>query len=114
MKVIFGSITLLIALLGFCAPSVQAEDTAKEQQQIVGQPFSFGGVLERGRSSEFSVNGEDIVVNSSTEVVGKLSLGANVSIRGVVTHDQKKIAKRINVQERGPAGLSNPVTPGEL
>lgn len=114
MKVILRSIILLSALFGFGAPSAQADDSAREQQQLVGQPFSFGGVLERGRSTEFSVNGEDIVVNSSTEVVGKLSLGANVSIRGVVTSNQKKVATRINVQERGPAGHSNAVKPGEL
>ena len=114
MKVILASIISLSLLFGISASVVQADDSGKNVQELAGQHFSFGGVLERGRGSEFSVNGEDIVVSSSTKVLGKLSLGAYVNVRGVVVSGQKKVAQRIIVQERGPAGPTNPVKPGEL
>ncbi len=60
---------------------VQAEQIKKAI--LTGNPkFTLIGTLEKGTKADYSINGEDLVVDSNARIVGNLKLGASVSARG--------------------------------
>ncbi len=60
--------------------------------------FSMIGELTKGRTTEFSVNGEDFVIDSDTRVSGTLRHGKSATIRGQRLGN-RNYAKKIFIQE---------------
>ena len=74
-----------------------------EKQKHLGPRFNFVGKLEIGKGTTYSVNGEDIEIDKDAMVSGRLALGVNVDIQGIIAPGGRKIATDVVV--------SNPASP---
>jgi hypothetical protein len=95
------ALTLFITSSGWAQDGADLARQATElRKQIENGPpqFSLIGKLERGDDSEFSVNGEDFVIDSDTRINGNLQIGRSAMVRGDRIGD-RNYAKKILVEQ---------------
>ena len=73
-------------------------DKARESLLHEGPSFEINGKLEKGRHERYSINGEEVTINSSTQVDGVLSEGKTVHMTGKLKSGLK-IAENVLVIE---------------
>jgi len=85
----------------------QAEEA--RQKILKGSPqFSLVGKVERGRSTDFAINGEDFIVDGSTNVNGEFEVGKWARVRGDRVNGVNQ-AKKIAIASEKPASKATPV-----
>lgn len=59
--------------------------------------FTIQGRIEAGSQTPFAISGNDFAIDDGTWMLGKVSLGATVTVKGVVELDGKRVARSIVV-----------------
>lgn len=95
--------------------SLEEQAVAIRKEIEAGPPqFSLIGELQKGQSADYSVNGEDFVIDAETRVTGELRVGRSVMVRGQRLGN-RNYAKKIFVQEKRASNNTPSVsTPEEV
>lgn len=97
---IFTIILLLTSMPHAQAQSLEEQAVAIRKSIEAGPPqFSLIGELQKGHNADYSVNGEDFVIDAETRVTGELRVGRSVMVRGQRLGN-RNYAKKIFVQNK--------------
>jgi hypothetical protein len=113
----FILIIIIVFSLHPNAHSQSLEDQAIAIRKSIeaGPPqFSLIGEIQKGLKSDYSVNGEDFIIDSETRVTGELKIGKSVMIRGQRI-GSRNYAKKIFVQNKSVNNVNPTIkTPDEV
>lgn len=71
---------------------IQAKDQKPKQAQ-----FCLEGILKVGQNSEFSINGEDFIINHETWIVGDVEYGKKAKVQGLIKPAVAKVARKVTI-----------------
>ena len=57
--------------------------------------FIIQGLIEAGSSAQFAIDQKDFSITPETWMLGKISIGAKATVKGIVNDSGKRIAKSV-------------------
>ena len=86
---------------GFFDNSVKQHAARKRAEKLKRRPsqtFILEGNLQPGDETQYSIGGEDIVLDESTWIFGDLHMGSRVAVTGIIGTTNEKQAKKIVIR----------------